>query len=386
MKVIYADHAATTFPRPPQVIEAMVNYLRHIGCNPGRGGYRHALDAARHVYEARTLLATFFHVPKPEQIIFTPNVTSSLNLVIKGLLKPGDHVLLSSMEHNAVVRPLMRVAAERKLQVEKLPCKPDGTLDPKLVQNALRPNTRLVVLTHASNVTGTLLPVYEIGEILAGKDIFYCLDVAQTAGSEEINFQDLHCDYLAFTGHKGLLGPPGIGGLCLSERAAACTLPLVEGGTGSRSDEERQPELLPDKFESGTQNVPGIAGLAAGIKLVQETGLEKIKKHKEMLIAAFLEGLGSIPGIKVYGTKIPSKTTATVSLNLDGIDNGDLSFMLEQGFGIMTRSGLHCAPWAHQTIGSFPQGTLRFSFGLANTLQEIEEIISALRTIAAEVA
>ncbi|NLP37848.1 MAG: aminotransferase class V-fold PLP-dependent enzyme [Firmicutes bacterium] len=386
METIYADHAATTFPRPQQVVDAMVNYLCNIGCNPGRGGYGRSLDAARLVYEARTLLAEFFHVPQPEQIIFTPSVTYSLNLVLKGLLQPGDHVIVSSMEHNAVVRPLTRLATERNLQVEKLTCKPDGTLEPKQLKDALRTNTRLIVLTHASNVTGTLLPVYEIGEILAGSDIFYCLDTAQTAGTEEINFQDLNCDYLAFTGHKGLLGPPGIGGLCLSERAAACTLPLVEGGTGSRSEQVQQPELLPDKFESGTQNVPGIAGLTAGVKLVQETGLQKIKKHKAELTAAFLDGLAGIPGIKVYGTKDAGKTTATVSLNLEGVDNGDLSFMLEQGFGIMTRSGLHCAPWAHQTIGSFPEGTLRFSFGLSSTVPEIEEIISALQTIAAEIA
>ncbi|HZK24603.1 MAG TPA: aminotransferase class V-fold PLP-dependent enzyme [Oscillospiraceae bacterium] len=384
MKEIYADHAATTFPRPPQVAEAMVSYIRDIGCSPGRGGYRRALNAARLVYETRTILADFFNVPQPEQIIFTPSVTYALNLVIKGLLTAGDHVLISSMEHNAVVRPLTRLAAERKISVERIACQADGTLEPNQIKRALRKNTRLVILTHASNVTGTIMPVYEIGEILAGTNTLYCVDAAQSAGTEEINFAELQCDYLAFTGHKGLLGPPGIGGLCLSERAAALTKPLVEGGTGSRSEEEQQPEFLPDKFESGTQNAPGIAGLAAGVKTIQQIGLTSIKQQKEELTAAFLYGLAGLPQIQVYGTNDPSTTTATVSLNLQGVDNGDLSYLLEQGYGIMTRSGLHCAPLAHQTIGSFPVGTLRFSFGHQNTVEEVTEIILALGEIIKE--
>ena len=377
MKEIYADHAATSYPRPPQVAEAMTNYLQNIGCNPGRGGYRRSLEAARMVYETRVLLADFFHVPQPEQVVFTPSVTYSLNLVLKGVLTSGDHVLISSMEHNAVVRPLTRLAAEQGIQVERLPCNADGTMDPLQVRRALKPNTKLVVLTHASNVTGTLLPVYEVGEILAKTDTLYCIDAAQTAGTEKVDFQDLRCDYLAFTGHKGLLGPPGIGGLCLSERALLATNSLVEGGTGSRSEDENQPQFLPDKFESGTQNAPGIAGLAAGIKIINQVGLTAIKEKKRNLTAAFLDGISGLPGIHIYGTKDPNLTTATVSINMEGIDNGDLSFMLEQGYGIMTRSGLHCAPLAHHTIGSFPVGTLRFSFGWQNTMEEIETMIQA---------
>ncbi|MCR3920999.1 MAG: aminotransferase class V-fold PLP-dependent enzyme [Firmicutes bacterium] len=384
MKEIYADHAATTYPRPAQVAEAMLGYLRDIGCSPGRGGYRRALDAARMVYDTRCLLADFFHVPQPEQIVFTPSVTYSLNLVTKGLLAAGDHVLISSMEHNAVIRPLTRLATERKIHVETLQCHSDGTLDPLQVQKALRSNTRLVILTHASNVTGTLLPVYEVGDILAHSDTLYCVDVAQTAGSDAVDFADLHCDYLAFTGHKGLLGPPGIGGLCLSQRAVDLTQPLIEGGTGSRSEDVHQPEFLPDKFESGTPNVPGIAGLAAGVRVLQQQGLPAIKEQKTKLTQAFLTGLAAIPTIIVYGTKEASTTTATISLNMDGVDNGDLSFMLEQTHGIMTRSGLHCAPLAHKTIGSFPTGTLRFSFGQQNTLADIEDILAGIREIVAE--
>ncbi|MCW3490727.1 aminotransferase class V-fold PLP-dependent enzyme [Dethiobacter alkaliphilus] len=384
MQEIYADHGATTYPRPPQVIDEMIHYMRDIGCSPGRGGYAKALDAARMVYETRHLLACLFNVPTPEQVIFTPNVTYSLNMAIKGLLKEGDHVLISSMEHNAVVRPLTSLASEKNITVKQLPCAADGSLDPRQVKKALRPQTRLVILTHASNVAGTILPVYEIGEILQQTNTFFCVDAAQTAGSEVVDFTALHCDYLAFTGHKGLLGPPGIGGLCLSERAVSVTAPLVEGGTGSRSEEETQPDFLPDKFESGTQNVPGIAGLAAGIRLINEVGRENIRKEKYRLTAQFLAGLAEIPEITVHGINDPDKMVATISINIDGIDNGDLSFMLEQGYGIMTRSGLHCAPLAHKTLGTFPQGTLRFSFGYGNTPEQINSILQALQEIVKE--
>jgi cysteine desulfurase family protein len=362
----------------------MSSFLLDIGCSPGRGGYRRSLDAARLVYETRTLLAELFNVPQPEQVVFTPSVTYSLNLLIKGLLRQGDHVIISSMEHNSVVRPLTRLARERAVELDVLQCNTDGTLDPIQVKNALNNKTKLVVLTHASNVTGTLLPVHEVGEILAGQDIFYAIDAAQTAGSEILDFSALHCDYLAFTGHKGLLGPPGIGGFCISDRAAIATESLVEGGTGSRSEDENQPGFLPDKYESGTQNVPGVAGLAAGVKLVNELGLETLHKHKRDLTAAFLQGLAEIPEVEVYGTKNPKTTAATISMNVDRMDNGDLSFMLEQGFGIMTRSGLHCAPLAHRTIGTFPQGTLRFSFGWSNTSDDVEQILNALSEIIRE--
>jgi cysteine desulfurase family protein len=384
LREIYADHAATTFPRIPEMAQAITSYLQEIGCSPGRGGYRRALDAARLVYETRAALGELFNVPCPEQVIFTPSVTYSLNLLLKGLLKEGDHVIISSMEHNAVMRPLSRLIRDRGIQVEKLPCKPDGTLDPLQVRTSLRSNTRLVALTHASNVTGTLLPVYEVGEILAGRDIFYGVDAAQTAGSEKVDFRELHCDFLAFTGHKGLLGPPGIGGLCVSERGAACTAPLVDGGTGSRSEDFDQPDFLPDKFESGTQNVPGVAGLAAGIRYLRGVGVEETGRQKRKLTAAFLAELKEIPKITVYGTQRVDDATATVSINVNGLDNGDLSFALEQAYGIMTRSGLHCSPMAHQTIGTFPEGTLRFSFGFGNTMADIMDIAAALREIVAE--
>lgn len=383
MREIYADHAATTFPRPPAVVANMLHYLRDIGCSPGRGAYHRSLDAARMVYEARVLLARFFAVPEPEQIIFTPNVTTSLNLVFKGLLAEGDHVLISSMEHNAVVRPLSRLAREENVLVEQLECAQDGTLDLLKLRRALRPSTRLVVLTHASNVTGTILPVYEAGEILAGTDTFFCVDAAQTAGTEAVDFAALQCDYLAFTGHKGLLGPPGIGGLCISQRAAAVTRPLVEGGTGSRSEDEHQPDFLPDKFESGTQNMPGIAGLAAGVRMISDTGLAAISKQRTSLMETLLFGLAEISGATIYGTKEVAKSVCAVSVNMAGIDCGDLCFMLDQAYGIQTRAGLHCAPLAHKTIGTFPQGTVRFSLGYQNTADDVAAILAAMREISA---
>ncbi|NLN06787.1 MAG: aminotransferase class V-fold PLP-dependent enzyme [Firmicutes bacterium] len=384
MKTIYVDHAATTYPRAQEVIDAMVYYMKEIGCSPGRGGHRRSLDAARLIYETRILLSEFFNVPQPEQVVFTPSVTYALNLVLKGLLAEGDQVLISSMEHNAVVRPLTRLAAERGIQVMRLSCRPDGSLEPAEVKRALRANTKLLVLTHASNVTGTLLPVYEVGEILRGKDVFYCIDAAQTAGVEKLDFAALNCDYLAFTGQKGLLGPPGIGGLCLSARAAEVTKPLVEGGTGSRSEAEYQPPFLPDKFESGTQNVPGVAGLAAGVRLLLATGVKRVKEKKTALTAAFLAGLEKIHGITVYGTKNADTSAGVVSLNMEGLDNGTLSLILEQSYGIMTRPGLHCAPLAHKTIGTFPSGTLRFSFGLTNSEEDINTILAALQELAKE--
>lgn len=383
MREIYADHATTTFPRPPAVVENMLHYLRDIGCSPGRGAYHRSLEAARMVYEARVLLARFFAVPEPEQIIFTPNVTTSLNLVFKGLLAEGDHVLISSMEHNAVVRPLSRLAREENVLVEQLECAKDGTLDLLKLRRALRPSTRLVVLTHASNVTGTILPVYEAGEILAGTDTFFCVDAAQTAGTEAVDFAALQCDYLAFTGHKGLLGPPGIGGLCISQRAAAVTRPFVEGGTGSRSEDEYQPDFLPDKFESGTQNMPGIAGLAAGVRMISDTGLAAISKQRTSLMETLLFGLAEISGATIYGTKEVAKSVCAVSVNMAGIDCGDLCFMLDQAYGIQTRAGLHCAPLAHKTIGTFPQGTVRFSLGYQNTADDVAAILAAMREISA---
>lgn len=381
MREIYADHAATTFPRPPEVVESMVHYLREIGCSPGRGAYHQSLAAARMVYESRCLLARFFAVPEPEQIIFTPNVTTSLNLAFKGLLAEGDHVLISSMEHNAVVRPLSSLARDGHILLEQLSCGPDGKLDLLELRRALRPNTRLVVLTHASNVTGTLLPVYDAGEMLAGTNTFFCVDAAQTAGTEVVDFTEMRCDYLAFTGHKGLLGPPGIGGLCFSQRAAAATKPLIEGGTGSRSEDEYQPNFLPDKFESGTQNLPGIAGLAAGVRIISEAGLTAIRKEKTKLMETLLFGLSGISGVTIYGTKNAAESVSAVSIKMSGVDSGDLSFMLDQAYGIQTRSGLHCAPLAHKTIGTFPEGTVRFSLGYQNTAEDVDAIIAALREI-----
>lgn len=381
-KQIYADNAATSYPKPPTVIKAMSNYLNNIGCSPGRGAYHLGLEASRAVYSARVQLASFFNVPVPERIIFTSNITHSLNIVLKGLLASNDHVIISSMEHNAVVRPLTRLIEEREVTVTKVRCADDGTLDPEAIISSIKPETKLVMLTHASNVTGTILPITAIGEICNSRGIYFALDTAQTAGTLPLNFQDLKLDFLAFTGHKGLLGPPGIGGLCLSKRGGGILKSLIEGGTGSHSHLTTQPKELPDKFESGTLNTVGIAGLAAGVKFITENGGAAALCAKEQeLLGAFLEGLHTMNKIKIYGPAETKKQTATLSLNLNGWDAGELSYLLDQRYGIMTRSGLHCAPDAHKTIGTFPHGTLRFSFGPFNSSADIELILAALKEL-----
>ncbi|MGI6097084.1 MAG: aminotransferase class V-fold PLP-dependent enzyme [Dethiobacteria bacterium] len=382
MKKLYADNAATSLPKPPQVIEATCNFLKEIGCNPGRGGYRLGLEASRMVFRARELLASFFNVDRAERVVFTSNVTHSLNILLKGLLEPGDHVVTSSMEHNAVTRPLARLGKEWKIRVTKVPCAKDGTLDPDDLRKALQRETKLVVLTHASNVTGTILPVAEIGELCASRGIYFAIDAAQTAGIIPLDFKALQLDFLAFTGHKGLLGPPGTGGLCLSERGGRALKSLMEGGTGSQSHLAQQPEELPDKLECGTLNTAGIAGLAAGVQFINEKGGPAYFQAQEgRLLSAFLDGLREIKGITTYGPGEQQKQVATVSINIEGWDAGELSYILDQEYGIMTRSGLHCAPDAHKTIGTFPKGTLRFSFGAFNTMKDIEAILEALRQL-----
>ncbi|MDI3534166.1 MAG: hypothetical protein PWQ82_531 [Thermosediminibacterales bacterium] len=381
MRQVYLDNAATSRPKPPAVWEAMENYMKNIGCSPGRGGYECSLEAGRILLETRVLLKDFFNIPSPEQVIFTQNITHSLNMALKGLLKKGDHVITSSMEHNSVVRPLRNLEKTKGIEVDFVKCDEKGLLNPQLVKDKIKHNTKMIVLTHASNVTGTLMPVEEIGEIANEEGLLYVLDTAQTAGVYEIDFENLGLDVLAFTGHKSLMGPPGIGGLCISRRAAEQMEPLIEGGTGSRSDMEYQPDMLPDKFESGTMNTVGIAGLNAGLKFINKTGLQNIRNHEKQLTERFLEGLKKLPGIIVYGPGDPELQTSTISISIKGLDMGELSFMLDYQYGVMTRSGLHCAPLAHKTIGSFPEGTLRFSIGYFNTTDEIDYTLRSLKEI-----
>lgn len=380
---VYLDNAATSRCKPEQVLQAIEHFYQEVNCNPGRGGYELSLEAGRKVMEARAELADFFHVEQPNQVIFTPNVTVALNIAIKGLLQPGDHVLISGLEHNAVVRPIHALQQERQISYSVLPVDERGLLDPQAVLQALKHNTKMIVSTHASNLTGSIVPVEEIGKIAREKGLYFIVDAAQTAGCLPLDFQQLHASVLAFTGHKHLLGPMGIGGFCVSRDTAAKMKPLYEGGTGSISDRVEQPDFLPDKFESGTLNTLGVVGLGAAVKYLKTVGLNHIRSKEMALTRRLLEGLKGLPAITIYGPQDAELQTGTIAVNFAEIDNAELCFVLDRQFGIMTRPGLHCAPLAHQSMGTFPEGALRFSIGHYTTAEEIDYAIASLQEILA---
>ncbi|MCK8826776.1 aminotransferase class V-fold PLP-dependent enzyme [Natroniella acetigena] len=381
MKEVYLDNAATTRYKPGSVVKAMKDYFRDIGCSPGRGGYEFSLDAGRILLEARLNLAQFFNVPTPEQIVFTHNITCSLNYAIKGLLQEGDHVITTTLEHNSVIRPLKSLESEGIIDVSYINADKRGLIQIEDINDEIKDNTKMIIITHASNVIGALLPIKEIAKIADLYNLFFVLDTAQTAGVYELNFSELSLDILAFTGHKGLMGPPGTGGFAISQRAAKQMKPLIEGGTGSISDKEYQPDFLPDKFESGTPNTPGIAGLNAGVEFIKQEGLGKIRSHKLKLTNKLLRGLKEIKKVNIHGSKDIKLQTATVSITVTDCDLGELSFTLDDKYNIMTRSGLHCAPLTHKTIGTFPEGTLRFSIGYFNTEEEIDYTLQCLEDV-----
>ncbi|MFP4372523.1 MAG: aminotransferase class V-fold PLP-dependent enzyme [Halanaerobium sp.] len=381
MNKIYLDNAATSRDKAEVVKKSILDYYENISCSPGRGGYEDSLKAGRLIIEARNTIADFFNVDSSKQIIFTHNVTYALNMGIKGILKKGDHVITSTMEHNSVLRPLNSLKNNGLIDVDYIKCDEKGRLNPEDVEAAINEKTKLIILTYASNVSGTIMPVQEIGEIAAENNIYYMLDTAQAAGVYEIDFKKLKVDFLAFTGHKALMGPTGTGGFAVGKKMAAEMDPLIEGGTGSSSDQEKQPDFLPDKFESGTMNTMGISGLKAGVEFIQKIGIEKIREHEKQLGQVFLEGLKKIPGVKIIGPANLKEQVPTFSITAGDRDLGQLSYELDEKYNIMTRSGLHCAPYAHKTLGTFPAGTLRFSIGYFNTLEEIEFSLDALNKI-----
>jgi cysteine desulfurase family protein len=382
--MIYLDNAATSWPKPPGVAEAVAGCISEAGANPGRAGHRLANDAARLVYDARAAVSELLGAPDPLRVILGPNVTWALNLALRGLLRPGDQVITSSMEHNAVMRPLRALEAEG-VGVCVVPCGPDGRLDPQRVADAITARTTLVAMTHASNVVGTLLPVAEVAGTARQHGIPLLLDTAQTAGAVPIDMAALGVDLLAFTGHKSLLGPMGSGGLILGEGFDHSWLePLVRGGTGSRSEEQVQPDFLPDKYEAGTMNVPGLAGLAAGIRWVQERGVAAIQAQERALTQRLIDGLRAIDGVTVFGTHDATRQTGVVSCTIDGADVGMVGLRLDDDYGILCRVGLHCAPLAHRTIGTFPEGTIRLSPGATTTPEEIDAAIGAIAEMAKE--
>ena len=378
--MIYCDSAATSWPKPDVVYAAMADYLDTCG-NPGRSGHSFSISAARIIYAARESIAELYNASDPLRVIFTINVTEALNLAMLGILAPGDHVVTTSMEHNSVMRPLR--ALERKgVRLSVATCKQDGRLDLDAMSSAIVPGTKMVVVNHASNIVGTIQPIAEIAALAHAAGALLLVDTAQTSGALPIDQSALGIDLLAFTGHKSLLGPTGTGGLVIGDAVDLDGFqPVFRGGTGSRSEYEEQPEELPDRFESGTANGVGLAGLGASVRWILERGVDSIREHECMLTRTFLEGLTEIPSVTIYGTRDASLQTSVVSCRIGGYSVSDVGFVLDDEFGILSRVGLHCAPTAHKTIGTFPEGTIRISFGPFTTSNDVSSILAAIETL-----
>jgi len=381
--MIYLDYAATSWPKPPVVAEAMVAFMEQTGGNPGRSGHRLSVAAGRAVYDTRETLAELFHADDPLRVILSPNVTYALNMALHGLISPGDRVVTSGIEHNSVMRPLRSLEASG-VSVVVVPCAADGSMDLEAMSEALTPETTLVVVNHASNVVGTLSPVAEIARMAHRVGALCIVDAAQTAGVLPIDVQALGVDVLAFTGHKGLLGPTGTGGMVIAPHLAPERFrPPFSGGTGSRSEEELPPEVFPDRLEPGTPNGVGIAGLGASARFLLERGIDVVRRHEVALTERLVSGLEAIHGVTVFGPRDVRDRTATVSIRIDGLRVDEVGWRLDEEFEILTRVGLHCSPAAHHTLGTFPEGTVRLSAGLFSTEAEIDATLDAVRTIAA---
>jgi cysteine desulfurase family protein len=378
---IYLDNAATSWPKAPEVLAAMGDYLALAGGNPGRSGHSMSIAAARVVFEARERLANLFGGDSAERVVFAKNATEALNIILFGLLGSGDHVVTTSMEHNAVMRPLRRLESNgTRLTVVR--CDGQGRLDPADLKKALMAKTKLIIATHASNVSGTIMPLTEIGALARESGVLFAVDAAQTAGSLPIDMAAIGIDLLAFTGHKSLGGPQGTGGLVLAPGVEVP--PIIYGGTGSMSEAEYQPEFLPDRLESGTLNAIGIAGLGAAVAQLTGVGLAQVRSHKKALVAALHHGLSSTDGVCLYGPADPEANAGVVSFNIDGLVCSEVGLALDRVFGVLTRTGLHCAPAAHKTLGTFPQGTVRISVSQFTTADEVAQTIEAVRQIAAK--
>lgn len=380
MRKVYLDNGSTSFPKAPGVAEAMSHFITEVGCNISRGGYETAYDLGDTIFETRSMLCRMFNFSEEKYVVFTPSVTYSLNFVIKGLLKSGDHVIMSSMEHNAVARPCQSLK-DFGVEVTIVPCDRDGVLDIDAFKNSFKENTKLVVMSHASNVCGTVLDAEEVGKICKEKGVFFALDAAQSAGVINIDFEKFNLSALCLTGHKGLLGPQGTGALLLRHELAEALDPVISGGTGSASHLLTMPEFMPDKFEAGTLNLPGIIGLNASLEYIRRVGIDTIFETEKQLAQLFIEEIDKLPNVKIIGVRDWNKRVGTVSLDFESIDNAEVSFILDSEYGVMTRCGLHCAPLAHQTLGTYPQGTVRFAFGHKNTEEDVEYAVSAIRKI-----
>ncbi|MEW6032634.1 MAG: aminotransferase class V-fold PLP-dependent enzyme [Bacillota bacterium] len=380
MRSVYLDNAATSYPKPEEVYRAVEGFMRRNGASSGRGGYARAAEADELVAATRRSLARLFGFGDPGRVVFTHNATEALNLAIAGLVEPGDRVVTTSMEHNAVWRCLRALEMDGVIEVEVVPCSGDGTLPLDRLEEALESETRLLVLVHASNVTGTIMPAAEAARLAAERGVVFLLDAAQTAGSLPVDVERSGIDLLAFPGHKGLLGPPGTGGLFVREGLQL--RPRKWGGTGHAARPDTMPEFLPDRHEAGTLNVPGLVGLGAAVDYLLGRGLEAIRAHEKDLGARALELLGQVPRVTLYGPRDPSARVGVVSFNVEGLEPGEVARRLDVDHGIMVRAGLHCAPCACRTIGAEEHGTVRASFGPFNTDEDVESLVDAVQAIA----
>jgi len=384
--MIYLDNAATSFPKPEQVFRGMDAFVRSSAANPGRSGHRRAVEAESMINETRLLLARLLGFSRPERVIFTFNATDALNMAIKGVLRPGDHAITSVLEHNSISRPLNQLERDGIITLTRLPASGDHQIDPDEVVKAFKPATRLVALTHASNVTGTIQDIGAIGPAVRERDAFFLVDASQSAGVVPIRFENDCLDLLAFTGHKALLGPTGTGGLVVGERVEVA--PWREGGTGGDSSSPVQPPELPHRLEGGTPNVFGIAGLREGVRLLLERGVENVLAHERSLISEFYRTLRD-PGLfswygadRAISERQVEGRVGLVGINLPGLAPAELAAILDESFDIAVRAGLHCAPYAHKHLGTFPEGLVRFSVGLLTTVEDVRQAAAALDEIA----
>ncbi len=378
--MIYLDNAATTFPKPENVYKAIDKFFREKCANPGRAGHRMSVEAAQEIEKARVVIARFLGVQDTERMVFTFSATDALNMGIKGLLRKGDHVVTSTLEHNSVLRPLDSLEKQGKIDVTRVKNSGDGFINADDIKDAIKVNTKLIVCTHASNVFGTVQPITEIGGIARERDVIFMVDAAQTMGVCGIDVQVQNIDMLAFTGHKGALGPPGSGGLYVGERVELC--PWREGGTGFNPQSDSQPVTFPFKLESGTPNSVGIVGLKAGIEFCINEGIDSIRGHERKLATRLLDALKIDDRFVVYGCLDENRKVGIVSINIKGLKPNEVGAILDNSFNIAVRTGLHCAPYLHRESDTFPEGMVRISPGYFNTMEEIEETIIALKEIA----
>ncbi|WP_188889884.1 aminotransferase class V-fold PLP-dependent enzyme [Paenibacillus radicis (ex Gao et al. 2016)] len=376
---IYLDHAATSWPKPLTVVEAVQHAMLHDAANPGRGSHRMAVRASRVLFDTRKRLSKLFHIKNPNDIAFMPNTTAGLNLAIKGLLKPGDHVIATSVEHNSVRRPLEYLKHAGDVDVTYVDTDEEGILNIDHVAEAITSQTKLIVVNHSSNLLGSILPIDRIGELARAKGIKLLVDAAQSAGILELNVESMGIDLLAFPGHKGLLGPQGTGGLYIHPDVDL--VPQLHGGTGSQSEAPEQPNVRPDKYEAGTQNTPGLAGLKAGVEFVLNETVQKIHTKEWLLTQRMMEGLLAVEGIKLLGPKLGQERTGMVSFVAEGIDPSEMSYILDQHYGIAVRAGFHCTPLAHGRAGTLGTGAVRASVGCFTTESEADALVEAVKEI-----